>query len=714
MLNIGQPESENSQGFLSFRLPFFICGVKMAQGSVGIRFSVDVSQAKTQVEDLSKTVAGLKEQIVKATKEEDWKTVAQLTQALDNTTSARGQIIQQATQTQNAQARENMNNGGIFGGQTAWMFQTALNQITSGIIKSMDAALSAARQRASGDYAGAVVTQTRAEGEIAGQAGGAVAGGAVGAGLAVATGGALTFLVPMLANLGGELGRFLGGIDAKKLEEALAYSQQYKNALPDIDALNQLYGGAINRKTGEKNNEYGLAMHGRAMEATEGTGLTTNQLIEAVKQMGGYGIRSETQALNMVQNQALWSRFTGTDLSTIQKYAGQSYRFGGETGAVSTAYGGLMAQNMGKGQFSEFLNSMSRILEEGIAKGFVRSSSEIAGNMQMLYKLSGNSALWQGEQGAQRLSQMNMAISNATNLQSVEDVISFGVARDMLTDEATSRRLLEGEDGKRGGVYTGTYADVMQLLEQGVSGDMLEGQFESVSRLEGNNVAGIIERFKKMYGLNYTGAAQVYGMMDNMGKPGFSADEIAKTIEDMKTDPKYQSDSEKLQTAINKMSDNLVNIGQFRFNDTEWGMLESQAADVAAILTELRGGGPPVVAPPNREADRPGAARDYFTTETDPGGDSVFAGFQDAYARLIDPYRENPLLLSNLLGNGNISSFSAFLEEARSGGIDDYERDRLETYLMDAIEDFKQIIRDFNRTNRTEFRFPDNITVTEL
>jgi len=345
-------------------------------------------------------------------------------------------------------------------------------------------------------------------------------------------------------------------------------------------------------------------MYGRATEATAGTGLTTNQFIEAMKQMGGYGIKSETQALNMTQNQALWSRFTGTDLSTIQKYAGQSYRYGGDTGAVSTAYGGLMAQNMGKGQFSEFLNSMSRILEEGIAKGFVRSSEEIAGNMAMLYKLSGNSSLWQGEQGAQRLSQMNMAISNATNLQSVEDVISFGAARDMFDamDRKDQIKFLEGsgEDDK-GGRRTGTYVDYMQVLERGVDPALLQRQFDAVKGLEGGNIAGMIERFRNMYGLNYTGAAQVWDMSRRMGEEGFSAEEISQRIEALKTDPRTQSDSEKLQTVINRMTDNLANIGKFKFDETDFPLLEKQANNVAAILAELRGEIPSPVYNPRDE-----------------------------------------------------------------------------------------------------------------
>jgi hypothetical protein len=704
----------------------------MPQGNIGLRFNIDTSQARTQVEDLSRTIAGLNEQIRQATEEGDWRAVAQLTQALNDTTSARGQTMQQARQVESQQARENMREGGIFGGQTAWMFQQALSQITRGIIQSMDAALNAAKQRASGDYAGAAVSEVRASGEIAGQGVGFGVGAGVGGVLTAFTGQA--WLIPLLSGLGGEIGKFIGGIEAKRLETDLAYSAQYKKAFSSIDALNQLYGTEkytdengreryrdINSKSLEQNNTYGLGMYGRATAATEGTGFTTQAFIEAMKQMGGYGIRSETQALNMAQTQALWSRFTGADLSAIQKYAGQAYRYNGETNATATVYGGLMAQGMGKGQTMEFLNAMGRIMEESISKGFVRSSEEIAGNMQMLYKLSGGSALWQGEQGAQRLSQMNNAVSNATNLQRVEDVVTFGVAREIWGNQNKSG-WKTGE--KRAGItYSGTYADEMQLIERGVSADMLKGQFEAVNRLEGDNTAGIIERFKSMYGLNYTGATQVWAMMRNAkdanGNFNFNAREYERQIKEMQTKPGYASDSALLQTAINKMTDNLVNIGKFKFDSTEWGILENQAKNVADILAELRGERPSHISVPVRdfdprtdpEADRPGRARDYFFTSIN-SDDPVFNSFKSAYGKLVEPYMADSQLFNNLMGNDNIAEFLRFTTEAmHDNKIDDFELDTMLRLFTNAVEDFRSMVRSFNSRNSTSFVLPENITV---
>jgi hypothetical protein len=217
----------------------------------------------------------------------------------------------------------------------------------------------------------------------------------------------------------------------------------------------------------------------------------------------------------------------------------------------------------------------------------------------MLYKLSGGSALWQGEQGAQRLSQMNNAVSNATNLQSVEDVISYGVARDILnsyeTPEARKRFMEIGRNGgKTGRTYTGTYVDEMQLLEGGITPELLKGQWSAVKGLEGDNIAGMIEHFRQMYGLNYHGGAQVWAMYDNAWdaekndwKAGYSSESLANEIETYRTTPRYQSDSEKMQTALNKLNDNLVNIGKFKFDETEWAVLQKQQQDVEKIRGKL-------------------------------------------------------------------------------------------------------------------------------
>jgi hypothetical protein len=168
----------------------------------------------------------------------------------------------------------------------------------------------------------------------------------------------------------------------------------------------------------------------------------------------------------------------------------------------------------------------------------------------------------------------------------VEDVISYSAARDIWNKVDKEGYGLGDKIGDI--TYTGTYADTMQLLERGVSADLLQGQWSAVRQYHGDNDAAMIEQFKNMYSLNYTGASQVWGMMRN--SENWTEADWKKAEEDIKgfqKDPNYQSDSEKLQTAINKMTDNLVNIGKFKFDETEWAILQKQARDVDRIKERL-------------------------------------------------------------------------------------------------------------------------------
>jgi uncharacterized protein YgiM (DUF1202 family) len=653
----------------------------LKNGNINQRVNIDASQAKTQIEDLERLVEGLINKIKELNDNGDTKGAAQLYHALENATSARGNLMAQARQVESQQARENMKGGGNSGGGAGladvgkYLMAHSLTKLTETVVSALEKGFEAAKQRASGNYTGAAVTEMQRNASlISGGAGlaagiaGFILGGPLGAGIA----GLLTEKI---------VGYFAGK-PAHEMQENLAYSAQYKNAMPGIDSLNQLYGGAINRKSAEQNNAYGMEMRGRAVEAARGTGLETDRFIEAMGKMAAYGDLSFNTAANMTRTQALWSRFTGADLGTIQKFAGQAYRYAGETDAVSLAYGGLKAQDMGKGQFSEFLNSLERVMSEGIAKGFVKSTEEIAGNMQMLYKLSGGSALWQGEQGAQRLSQMNNAIANATNLESVEDVISFGAARDLLmgdnpladfderearfkeltkgpstvtvTDDANFRSSASGGDnimgtvraGRKvdvlekegdyykvnnngvegyihktlldmknykessGNVYTGTYVDVMQLLERGVSADLLKGQWSAVRQLSdnGENRAAMIEHFMKMYGLNYTGGAQVWNMTreawdEETGdwKKSFNSEEFAAQINKMRETVGFQSDSVTYQNMINALNQLSVKIGQIEFKKE----LDLLKAAMKELEDALRKRIEPEPKPPDPRAELP-------------------------------------------------------------------------------------------------------------
>jgi len=148
-----------------------------------------------------------------------------------------------------------------------------------------------------------------------------------------------------------------------------------------------------------------------------------------------------------------------------------------------------------------------------------------------------------------------------------------------------------------------------------------------------------------MYGLNYNGATQVWAMMKNAerdenGNFVFDEEKYIKQINDMKTDQKYQSDSEKLQTALNKVADNLANIGQIKFNETEMNIIREQADHVAAIRGAVAG---------KEDRNKTIATLEAaLLPETGPGGialnKTVSSLVADKYLGENDPHVNNNLL----------------------------------------------------------------------
>jgi hypothetical protein len=124
------------------------------------------------------------------------------------------------------------------------------------------------------------------------------------------------------------------------------------------------------------------------------------------------------------------------------------------------------------------------------------------------------------------------------------------------------------------------------LLEGGVSPELLQGQFEAVKKLEGNNVAAQIERFMSMFGLNYTGGVQVWDMA-NSGRTDWN--EMARVIKDV-IKPEYASDSQTLQDILNDLRTNGIKAGKFEFDNTEIKLLREQAQILADILRGKQAG----------------------------------------------------------------------------------------------------------------------------
>jgi hypothetical protein len=622
-----------------------------------VNTDIDADEVKKQLEELAGTIEAVTADMKDARARNDIQTEYSLSGTLNNLYGSQKYLQGQLRAGERARerAKDIADRSDPVKQFESYIGAHFATQIAQSLVTAGDTVVGSQKTLAGGDYAGATVQREKGLGQLFGEAAGTLAGAILG-----------SFIMPGIgtiagAGIAGAIGNFLGGLPGDFSERDLAFSQNYKNALPAMESFYQRFGTNINIKTGEENSRAALDWYNRASEMSYGTGKTTEELMQAAQNRAAYGNFSGEEALSGARQDIMRERFTGANLANIQRVSGLAMRYGGDTGAIQTAFAGLQASGMGKGQFDEFLTPMQRIMEDGIEKGFVRGADEIAGNMAMLSKLSGGNALWTGEQGAKRLGQMNESMYNATDLRTIEDTLSFAAAGRLLGEDnpetsADERELnfyrlngglstatlktnanfrssasygnnimgqipkeeivdilgMEGEfakvinsAGKEGYIhetlldiqkgkgrntplYTGTYVDNMITLERGLQPELLREQMLAVKEIEGEgNRAGQIERYRSMFGLNYTGANKIWEMSQNedfLANP----EKFKSKIEGVRQNADYLSDSQLFRNAMTKLTTEGVNIGKITFDKVEMEYLEEATEEMRNIYKELK------------------------------------------------------------------------------------------------------------------------------
>ncbi|MDR1837632.1 MAG: hypothetical protein LBQ89_08245 [Treponema sp.] len=184
-----------------------------------------------------------------------------------------------------------------------------------------------------------------------------------------------------------------------------------------------------------------------------------------------------------------YERRTGADRGTLSSVAYISERYNGGD-VLRNSWAGLQASNMKPGQYNEYLRAVQRVMEDGISKGFERSSERVVQNLTMLSQMTNNNPLWQGENGARRLMEMNAGLESATGLQSTSDIVAYRAMRN-----------ITGKDN---------YIDIMAEMEKGVTPQFLREYMRLTSQAEIGDRAGIIERMRQTFGFNYNNAITLY------------------------------------------------------------------------------------------------------------------------------------------------------------------------------------------------------------
>jgi hypothetical protein len=411
-------------------------------------------------------------------------------------------------------------------------------------------------------------------GRIGGGILGGIAGTLIAPGVGTAAGAALG---STLFGAGGDLVGTLG--DEKKANEMAtseAYAKLWERQAPEAMELTAMFGkyGGTNA---ENSNALRRTFENAANTATE-HGYSLEEGMEQVKQAAYQGL-NERQALKAARDVFAFERGTGADRGALAEFRNRTERFG-ISGGLNTAWQGNQASGMAPAQFNEFLRSMQRTFEDGISKGFVRGADEIAGNLSFLSNLNDGSELWNGEQGANRLSQMNTGLAATTALGSASDILSFRGAQNLLKQWDNAGMTFDSEgnpvsvadknwraignlDPKKKADGTDPlelrrgydYIDAMAILERGLTPELFHSQMQMIEGVENSeNRTGVVEQMKNIYGLNYTGSAALYQSYQDKLKTFngnkaeadkyFSGGEWKEIIEGIKNNPDNNNSTE--------------------------------------------------------------------------------------------------------------------------------------------------------------------------
>ncbi len=383
--------------------------------------------------------------------------------------------------------------------------------------------------------------------------------------------------------LGG--GLLTSGIAIAKGGKALA--DAYKDAMPTIFDTGKAFGTT--------DSDMSMALYKDVNKFNNGTNLDNaafNSLVVSLKKQGiGNDLVSPfaqaAEAGRIAETTAQWAYKTGGDVNQFANLAGIMSRYGGSRNVaddfnhlVSAGY----ASGLNDSQIPEFLSGIQKVMEDGIAKGFSRSATEVADTMLMFSKLSGNNAFWQGEQGAKLINQASAGLAGATSMSKTTDLLAFGA----INRAFSTREAMEGALGNNKDLYMdgSNYVNEMMILEQGLNKDNFGALMGGIYNSTGSD-DGRVERIRQMFGLNYTGARRIQDLYDKYQGKEYDAN-FEKELSKITTSPENQNDETAYRKSVNKIAEALQTLGKPVFN-LELAGISGIANNVERIADWLTG-----------------------------------------------------------------------------------------------------------------------------
>jgi len=391
-------------------------------------------------------------------------------------------------------------------------------------------------------------------------------------------------------------------------------ADNYLNVLPSSENLLRNYGN-ISGDSGVNTAQMNM-LRSQMFAGARNTGLSTEDYISLVNEQSKYGISDVNKAMAIATDVGKWAHYTGADSSQINGYAGLITRMGGNSSsALNQAFKAATAQGLEKGQFGEFLSGLQSVIENGISKGYIKSTKEVSEQLDFLSLLSGNNPMWEGKYGAERYQQMASGMASNVSMQSTESMLVYQAAKSAL-----------GPDASR--------LDVLKFIESGDVGN--ESFLKSLKDImgnvyNGNNEAGIYA-IKNMFGLNSIQTAEdVYNMIMKVGTPGNSAKDVKNKISSANGKTDFTDIYTDRQNAKNDINEVLVQFG------AGLGTVNVKVEELIANLSKLLPGleeQQRKVEEKKQQAQRKEEEKAFKDNKKDYGGISAI-GYRNNFSKLI-------------------------------------------------------------------------------
>ena len=315
-----------------------------------------------------------------------------------------------------------------------------------------------------------------------------------------------------------------------------------------------------------ENQKLGDEYRGKLTSYNRGTGLTNNEFIDIATSFGRYGVNDLDKSAEMARLSAIYANRTNGDVQQYADYIGKLERYGGDgITSINNAFAASKAAGLSENQFGEFLSGLERVFENGISKGFTKSTKEVTETYLLLSKLSDGHDMFT-EKGMERYIKMSDSLSNATNLNSVSSFLAYNVVDNLIKKEGPKKLLGNNELNyiKDSGA---TWLNTMALLEKGdLNSDFLLGLRKEIQDTYGNDTASKVLTYKELFGLNYEGAIQMFNLQERLATSSKEDRASIETeIKDLEKNPEFKNAETRLADSLSILDRSIHDIAKGSF-----------------------------------------------------------------------------------------------------------------------------------------------------